>query len=118
VEEVPTIKSNWELTTMPSWLLLICLLIVWMLWLFSCMAEVALSEARRGIPEGERRSVSIFPGIPVFPLAFWGIAMLVDWFATPWGTVSIASLHVVLGVAWAVSIFKNQRALAKIDRQT
>ena len=100
---------------MSSWILLVFLLVVWVLWLFSCMAEVAVSEARRGIPEGERREVSILPGFPIFPLAFWGAALLVDWLANPWGTIAIAGVHIILGIGWAASIFRNTKALAKLD---
>ncbi len=100
---------------MSSWILLVFLLFAWVLWLFSCMAEVALAEARRGIPEGERRGVSILPGFPIFPLAFWGAALLVDWLASPWGTIAIAGLHIVLGIGWATSIFRSTRALGKLD---
>ena len=79
------------------------------------MAEVALSEARRGIPEGERRGVSILPGFPIFPLAFWGAALVVDWFASPWGAVAIAGLHIFLGIVWATSIVRNTKAVGRID---
>lgn len=101
---------------MSSWILLAFLLLVWVLWLFDCMAEVAVSEARRGIPEGERRGVSILPGFPIFPLAFWGAALFIDWLANPWGTIAIAGLHLILGMSWAVSIFRNTKALANLDR--
>ena len=101
---------------MSTWVLLAFLLLMWVLWLFACMSEVALSEARRGIPEGERRGVSILPGFPVFPLAFWGAALLVDWVANPWGTFTIAGLHIVLGTRWVVAVVRNTRALARLDR--
>jgi hypothetical protein len=100
---------------MPSWVLLVFLFVVWILWLCSCMAEVAVAEARRGIPEGERRGVSILPGIPIFPLALWGVALLGDWLVAPWGTIAIAGLHLVLGIIWAVSLVRNTKALAKLD---
>ena len=101
---------------MSSWVLLAFLLLVWVLWVLACMAEVAVSEARRGIAESERRGVSILPGFPIFPLAFWGAALFVDWLANPWGTIAIAGLHIGLGVSWAASIFRNKRALADLDR--
>jgi hypothetical protein len=100
---------------MASWILLVFLLFVWVLWLFSCMAEVAVAEARRGIPEGDRRGVSLLPGFPIFPLVFWGAALLVDWLASPWGTIAVAGLHIILGVTWTVSIVRNTRALAQLD---
>lgn len=103
---------------MSSWILLAFLFFIWILWLFACMAEVALSEARRGVPEDKRRGVSILPGIPVFPLAFWGIALLGDWLASPWGTVTISGVHIVLGIIWAIAIVRNTRALAQIDGAT
>jgi len=100
---------------MPSWVLLVFLFVVWILWLFSCMAEVAVAEARRGIPEGERRGVSILPGIPIFPLAFWGLALLGDRLVSPWGTIAMAGLHLILGINWAASLVRNTKALAKLD---
>ena len=103
---------------MSPWSLLALLLFVWVLWLFASMAEVAVSEARKGIPEGERRQVSLLPGIPVFPLLFWGIALLFDWISSPWGTLVIVGVHIILGIFWAVSIIRYTRALAQIDSAT
>ena len=103
---------------MSPWSLLAFLLFIWVLWLFASMAEVAVSEARKGVPEGERRGVSLLPGIPVFPLLFWGIALLIDWISNPWGTFVIGGTHIILGIVWTVSIIRNMRALARIDSAT
>ncbi len=94
------------------------MLFVWLLWLCACIIQISLSEARRGIPEEERRSVSIFPAFPIFPLAFWGAAMLIDWLANPWGTYTIVGLHVILGLTWSVSIFRDLRAQNELQSDT
>ena len=100
---------------MVTGVLLVYLLAVWALWFVSCVAEASLSDVRRGVPEGERHGVSLFPVIPVFPLVAWAIALLVDRFYAPWGTVSVASIHLVLVVVWGVSLFRDMRELKRID---
>jgi len=99
----------------PVWVLLLLLSVAWLLWLFACMAEVAVSEASKGIPEGERRGVSILPGIPLFPLVFWGIALLIDQFMYPWGTNVVGGLHLVLSLFWLISAIRDMRKLKNID---
>ncbi len=102
----------------PVWALFILLFVAWFLWLFACMAEVALTEARKGVPQGQGRLVSIFPGIPIFPLAFWGIALLIDQFFLPWGTNLVAGIHLGLSILWLVSAIRDTRKLAKIEHAT
>ena len=106
------------MVTMPAWVLLLLLFVAWFLWLLACMAEVALSEASKGIPEGERRGVSILPGMPLFPLVFWGIALLIDQFVEPWGTNVVAGIHLVLSLVWLVSAIRDIRELSKIEHAT
>lgn len=106
------------MVTMPAWVLLLMLFVAWTLWLFACTTEVALSEARKGIPEEERRGVSILPGIPVFPLLFWGIALFIDQFVNPWGTNVVAGIHLALSLIWLVSAIRDTRELTKIEGAT
>lgn len=77
---------------------------VWMLWLFACLLDKAVQDDRLGIPPGERHGVSIAPGIPVFPLAFWGAAVLINLFAAPWGTRIVGGFHLLLGTTFVYSI--------------
>jgi hypothetical protein len=99
----------------PAWALLILLFVAWTLWLFACMAEVALAEARKGIPEAERRGVSILPGMPIFPLVFWGIALFIDLFVKPWGTNVVAAIHLALSLVWLISAIRHTRELSQIE---
>ena len=72
-------------------------------------------EAYGGIPEGQRGGVSILPGIPVFPLAFWGIAWMIDRAARPWGTIVIGVAHVVFAMWLIISIARDWRFLRSTD---
>ncbi len=98
-----------------SWILLAFLLLVWFLWVFASAAEVAVAEARRGIPEEERRGISVFPGFPVFPVAIWGVALFADRFVGPWGTLTIGAIHLVLAIKWGVAVVRDSRDITKID---
>jgi hypothetical protein len=51
---------------MTHWQVLIIATITWVVWIPACSFE-ALAQGRSG-------SVSILPGIPVFPLAAWGLS--------------------------------------------
>lgn len=102
---------------LPWWGLLIELLVVWILWGIAAAAANAVSSARRGIPEGERGGVSLAPIIPLFPLGFWGAALLTDAAVGPWGTVAVGWFHVVIGLAFFVSIVRDLWRLRELNRQ-
>jgi hypothetical protein len=90
---------------MPQAVLLIEVFVVWFLALFAAASRLALEDARRGIPEDHRRGVSFFPFvIPLLPLGFWGIAMVIDIAVNPWGTIVVGGLHAALGVLYLAYI--------------
>ena len=101
---------------MSPWLLLAFVLTVWLVWVPACAVQAALADALRGVPDGQRRGVSILPGFPLFPLAFWGAALLIDRFVSPWGTLIIGAIHVILGILWSVSIYRDRKRLIEIDQ--
>jgi hypothetical protein len=90
------------------WLLLAELLVVWLLWAAAAATQRALHDARHRVPESQRGGVSIVPIIPALPLAFWGVALLVDLVAGPWGTVSVGGLHAVLGAVFVGCIVRDR----------
>ena len=98
-----------------TWLLLGFLLLTWFVWVIACAAESSLRKARQGIPEEERGGVSILPGFPLFPLVAWGMALVADRWVGPWGSYGMAGLHLVLGINWALSIYRNSAELRKLD---
>ncbi len=67
----------------------------WAAWMlagaWATPADVA--EGRRPRDAG----FSFVPVAPVFPLIAWGMALVIDGFAAPWGSVSLTLLHVVMG---------------------
>lgn len=78
---------------MSWWLLALFICGTWLVWLVACIIGVAADVRERKKPM--RSGVSIFPGIPVFPLAFLILAKLIDTAAAPWGTRIIAGFHLV-----------------------
>ena len=100
---------------MATWFLLVFLFIVWSLWVVACAGEAAVRDARRGIPEGKRGGASIVPFIPVFPLAFWGLAWIIDRVVSPWGSIIVGGAHVVFVILLIVSIVRYLRHLRSID---
>jgi len=100
---------------MLPWIFPLFILAVWLLWFDACVIGGAADAARRGIPEGERGGSSILPGIPVFPLTFWGIAWVIDRAASPWGTLVVGAAHVVFAGVLLVTIVRDVRDLRSID---
>ena len=103
---------------MAPWLLPVFIFLVWSLWIGASAMGVAVENARRGTPEAERSGVSILPGMPLFPLAFWGIALAGNWAAPPWGSILVVAFHVAFGGTLIVSIVRSIRALRAIDGPT
>ncbi len=92
---------------MPWWLLLAYIFFVWCLWTVACTAQNGVEDARRPLPNGQRRGTSPLPGILIFPLVLWGIAELIDLIVDPWGTIILGSLHAVFAMMLVVSIIRD-----------
>ena len=91
---------------LPAWALPALIFGTWLLW----AAASAAALIRQAAAVGRRRSVSLFPVIPVIPLLVWGVAYVVDWLAAPWGTLVIGSLHLIFVVVVAWSIVRRRRS--------
>ena len=81
------------------------------------LAGKALRDTRLGIPVCKRGSVCIAPIIPVCPVVFWGLALLVDYVAYPWGTWSIGSIHVAAFCCYLVLFARDFRRIRILDKQ-
>jgi hypothetical protein len=91
--------------SMSMWWLLALIFFAWMLWGAACLSQKTVANAQ--LPKDKRGSVSLLPVIPVFPLALWGLALLIDLIIDPWGTGVIASLHAIFGLVLIVSIVRD-----------
>ncbi len=100
---------------MTAWILPVLIFLVWILWVAACAEESNLRSAKEGRPPSERPGTSILPGFPLFPLAFWGIAWVVDRFVEPWGTLTVGAFHAVFGAVLIVSIVRCTREIRAID---
>lgn len=102
---------------MTAWLLLLWVFSVWMLWVMAVAAQKAVEDAEGGIPQENRRGTSWLPMIPLFPLTFWGAALLIDLAFPIWGTWAIASLHGLYAVVLLGSIVRNRQRLLRVGRE-
>jgi hypothetical protein len=98
------------------WLLMLEVFAVWVLWGIAAAAGHSVAQARRGIPNGQRGGISLAPIIPVFPLGFWGAALLADVVVGPWGTAVVGWFHAALGALFAGSIARDVWRLRGLDK--
>jgi hypothetical protein len=101
---------------MSSWPLLLLITTAWLFWAFATAARLAVEDARRQVPEDQRRGVSLLPVIPVLPLVLWGVALLVDLVAEPWGTRVVGFAHVVMAVLAAGSFVRDLWLVRPLNR--
>lgn len=85
---------------MSSLLLFIFVFITWCLWAVVAAAQRAVEAARRGAPN---TGVSIFPVIPIVPLALWFLSFLFK----PWGMRIVAALHLLLFIVFVISLARD-----------
>jgi hypothetical protein len=87
---------------MSWWALLTLIMGTWLLWAVGLLIgnRLAIRAGRRPPNAG----VSLAPIIPVFPLFFFGLAVLINWFASPWGTWLVGGFHAMLSVIFLVAI--------------
>lgn len=90
---------------MPWWLLLLTICLTWCLWVLAALAEIAVGKAANKIPKDH--GFSPMPVIPVFPLALFGLAKLVDVFVAPWGTVVMGAIHGLLALVFLTAIARS-----------
>lgn len=72
-------------------------------------------RAKRAGRKPIEAALSITPIIPLFPLLFIAIAMLMDSLLPPWGTRIVGGLHALLAIAFLVAII--WQAISPIRRE-
>jgi hypothetical protein len=97
-----------RLRNLEGWPLPVVIFLVWAIWVVTCAMQVAVEDVRRGTPKDRRRGTSFVPSFPLFPLGFWGAALLINRVAPGSGTAAVGGFHVVYGLSmlgyciWAV----------------
>jgi hypothetical protein len=86
-------------------LLPIFLFAVWLFWIPVCV----WSRAARGDFDG----TSILPGVPVFPLAAWGLSALLDWLHADLGLLVVGGFHILLLLVFIVSATRSLHAIKR-----
>ena len=80
-------------------LLPIFIFVVWFFWIPVCIWHRAA--------KGDFGGTSVLPGIPIFPLFFWGLAGLLNWFQDGLGLKIVGGLHILLLLFYFVSAVKS-----------
>ncbi len=93
---------------MNHWQVLGIATVAWIVWIPACSFE-ALAQGRSG-------SVSILPGLPVFPLAAWGLGYASQALGWPLGTTLIGLAHLILLVWMCLSIARHRRIVRAKNR--
>jgi hypothetical protein len=100
----------------------IAIFFVWFVWVYACAVQCELRDVVESRPDNEKSGTSLFPGIPIFPLFFWGLAEFINSKFINYGTYSILFLHAILLIALIISIFymhiKTKRLKASISYET
>ena len=102
-------------STVVAWMLPLFILLVWLLWALACACQSALNGAQRGIPPEQRPGTSVLPGVPLFPLVFWGIALAINAIAQPWGTYIVGAFHALFGLLLVVFLLRDSAKIRRID---
>lgn len=82
----------------PLYVLLIAS-VTWIFWVPAVLLEK--------VAKGDRGSTSIFPVLPVFPLAAWGIAYLIDFAKPQAGVVIVGGGHIIILASMLISITRS-----------
>ena len=99
-----------------SVLLPLVLFLSWFAFSLVPAGKLAIEDELNHAPEDKRRGTSIFPGFPVMPLLYWGLAWLIDRLAPTWGTRIFLVLHVLLFIVSATVIARDILHLRRISR--
>jgi hypothetical protein len=90
-------------------LVLLLATVAWVVW----VPATGLQKLARG----EAGSLSLFPVIPVFPLAAWGLAYLFHRLSFPAGATVLGAVHAALLAGLIVSIAKSAIKLRRARKQ-
>lgn len=90
-------------------LVLLLATLTWVVWVFATGFEQ--------LARGKAGTVSIFPVIPMFPLAAWGLAYAFESLSLPVGATVIGVIHGALLVALLVSIGKSVLVLRRARKE-
>ena len=83
-------------------MLLLLVTLTWLLWAVGGVVGLWV-EIRQGRRPANAR-FSFAPIFPIFPIFFFGLAMLVNLIVPPWGTRIIGGLHALLALLFIIAI--------------
>lgn len=95
---------------MPTWILVLAVILAWCISLVASASAAAVEDRKNPLESGQLRGTSIFPALPVMPVAFVLVALGVDALLnTTWGSRVVVGAHVLYGIAGAILIARDAR---------
>lgn len=82
--------------------------VTWIVWIPAAVLEKKV--------KGSIGNISIFPVIPIFPLAAWGLAYWLNLLYPSLGVVTVGGCHAALLAAMLISIIKSSAAIRHIEK--
>ena len=99
---------------MPTWILVLVVTLAWCLNVVASASAAAVEDTKNPLESGQTRGASVFPALPVMPVAFvllaFGVNALLD---TSWGSRVVVGAHVLYGIVGAILISRDARYIRR-----
>ena len=99
---------------MPTWILVLVVTLAWCLNVVASASAAAVEDTKNPLESGQTRGASVFPALPVMPVAFvllaFGVNALLD---TSWGSRVVVGAHVLFAILCAILIVRDVRRLPR-----
>lgn len=99
---------------MPFWTLILLIALAWLS--YPIVGAIGVAAA---IADGTRpkdAGFSFLPELIVFPPLFLGLAMLIDFFAMPWGRWIVAALSIIMMSYGLIVSIRNVIVIRRVKR--
>ena len=99
---------------MAIWILVLVVTLAWCIGVVASASAAAVEDRKNPLESGRLRGTSIFPALPVMPIAFVLVALGVDaLFDTTWGSRVVVGAHVLYGIVGAILIAGDARYIRR-----
>ena len=90
--------------------------ISWFVFILVPAGNLAVEDAKKGIPENERRGVSILPIFPVVPVILWVLTYWIDKHINLLSEI-IISIHILLLIVAITCLVRSHKKLKQIETE-
>ncbi len=99
---------------MAIWILVLVVTLAWCMTVVASGSAAAVEDRKNPLESRQLRGTSIFPTLPVMPVAFVLVALGVDALLdTTWGSRVVVGAHVLYGIVGAILIARDARYIQR-----